>query len=245
MTTHVDRTEDPDLLGQLRTVRQASALLAHTLAGLPDDALAGDSLLPGWTRAHVAAHVGSNAGALTRLVAWARTGVETPMYASVEERNAEIETGAALDPAALRAQGDASSADLDDAWRDLPAEAWTNPVRTIQGATIAVSQTVWMRTRELFVHAVDLAAGPSFDDIPTEVLERLLGDITAGWAARGDDLGLVLRVSDTGAVLGDIEHDDPHIVTGTLAALAGWAAGRSHSRVSSNRAALGAAPRWL
>ena len=65
-----------------------------------------------------------------------------------------------------------------------------------------------------------LRVTPHRDDIPTAGLKRLLGDIIAGWGARGDDLGL-LRVDDTGTVLGDAEHDDPHIVAGTLAALAG------------------------
>ncbi|MFO7691270.1 MAG: maleylpyruvate isomerase family mycothiol-dependent enzyme [Cryobacterium sp.] len=200
-----------------------------------------DSLLPGWTRAHVAAHVGYNAWALARLVGWARTDVETPMYASGAERNHEITRGADLAPNALRALGDASSADLDEAWRDLPADAWAYPVRTMQGATVAVSQTVWMRTRELFLHTVDLAAGPTVQDIPAAVLQRLLGDITNTWAARGDDVGLLLRDTDTGAVLGDTGHDDPHTVSGTLAALAGWASGRSSTGVRSNRAGLGAA----
>ena len=48
---------------------------------VPED-FAGPSLLPGWTRAHVLAHVAGNADALVNLLTWARTGEETPMYAS-------------------------------------------------------------------------------------------------------------------------------------------------------------------
>ena len=40
---------------------------------------------PGWSRRHVVAHVGYNARALTRLVEWAKTGIETPMYASADQ----------------------------------------------------------------------------------------------------------------------------------------------------------------
>jgi maleylpyruvate isomerase len=49
------------------------------LAGVDLD---GPSLLPGWSRRTVIAHVARNADALCNLLTWARTGVETPMYAS-------------------------------------------------------------------------------------------------------------------------------------------------------------------
>jgi fumarylacetoacetase len=39
---------------------------------------------------HLVAHLALNAGALGNLVAWARTGVESPMYASAEQRAADI-----------------------------------------------------------------------------------------------------------------------------------------------------------
>ncbi len=77
-------------------VRSGTAYFARLLDGLDDGALTGPSLLPGWDRASVVAHVGYNARALIRLSHWARTGVETPMYASTEQRNAEIARGARL-----------------------------------------------------------------------------------------------------------------------------------------------------
>ena len=45
-------------------------------------------LLPGWTVGHVLTHVARNADAYTNLLTWARTGVETPAYASPEAREA-------------------------------------------------------------------------------------------------------------------------------------------------------------
>lgn len=44
-------------------------------------------------------------------------------------------------------------------WRDLPDANWTHEVRTAQGRTVPASETVWMRTREVWVHAVDLDNG--------------------------------------------------------------------------------------
>ena len=75
-------------------VDTGTALFLETVAGLSDTDLAAPSGLPGWTRAHVAGHVARNADALGNLVTWARTGVETPAYASPEQRAADIETTA-------------------------------------------------------------------------------------------------------------------------------------------------------
>src|SRR5436309_2025968 len=52
------------------------------------------SLLPGWTRGHVLSHIARNADGMVNLLNWARTGTETPMYASAESRSADIEAGA-------------------------------------------------------------------------------------------------------------------------------------------------------
>ena len=76
-------------------VRRGAAYYDGLLDGLPDAAFAEPSALPDWTRGHVVAHVALNALALTRLVHWAATGVETPMYASPEARNADIAAHAA------------------------------------------------------------------------------------------------------------------------------------------------------
>lgn len=69
---------------------------------------------------------------------------------------------------------------------------------------------------------MDLANGASFRDVPAEVLERLLTDITVTWTSRGDDHGLVLTASDAvgPGVWGDTAADHPDVVSGTLAGLA-------------------------
>ena len=77
-------TVDPLVL--MTDVEQATEALLRTADGLDDRAVAGPSLLPGWTRGHVLTHVARNADAMTNLLTWARTGVETPAYASPEAR---------------------------------------------------------------------------------------------------------------------------------------------------------------
>jgi maleylpyruvate isomerase len=227
MVARTDQTTDPGLQEELLQARRGTAFFARKLNELSDDELDGGSLLPGWTRRHVVAHVGYNARAIARLVEWAATGVETPMYPSTEVRDHEIDFGATLSPIALRNLFDHSAVHLSVEWRDLPDRDWANEVKTIQGRTVPASETLWMRTREVWIHAVDLANGATFADIPEPVLERLLRDITSAWAARGTDSGLVIRVTGTDLMFGTADAQDPVIVSGPLAGVAAWAAGRT------------------
>lgn len=82
----------------LRLVREGTDYFSRRLDALTDADFDGPSLLPGWDRRHVVAHVGYNADALTRLVTWAGTGTETPMYASQQARDDEIDAGATMTP---------------------------------------------------------------------------------------------------------------------------------------------------
>jgi maleylpyruvate isomerase len=159
---------------ELSWARRGTAYFARKLRELPDDALTAPSLLPGWSRAHVIAHVGYNARALARLVEWARTGVEMPMYESGEARMAEIDLGATLPPRALRNLFDHAEVHLNVEWRDLTDDQWD----AVVGGT-AIRYTPWMRAREIWVHAIDLDNGGSFLDMPTDLLDRLLPDLAA------------------------------------------------------------------
>ena len=157
---------DLELSERLLIARRGTAFFAQRLAELTDDELDGDTLLDGWTRKHLLAHVGYNAAALCRLLDWAATGVETPMYESMEQRGQEINEGATLSAAALRNLFDHTVARLDEKWRHLPESAWDAEVRTAQGRSVPASETVWMRTREVWIHAVDLVNGARFTSFP-------------------------------------------------------------------------------
>jgi maleylpyruvate isomerase len=100
------------------------------------------------------------------------------------------------------------------------------------------------------MHAVDLDNGASFADIPVPVLERLLTDITGAWHTRGTDKGLVVTVTDRRLTVGDTTSVSPTVVTGPLAAVVEWAAGRGNGGVTGTQdgasiADLPAAPRWI
>lgn len=229
----------------LSIVHRGTADFGRHLEALNETEFAAESVLPGWSRGHVVSHVASNARAIGRLVDWAHSGVESPMYVSRDVRNAEIAAGAALEPAALRELFADSAAELDEKWAILSESEWAHPVRNGQGALVPVSATVWMRAREVWVHGVDLNVGAAFGDFPHEVLGRLLGDIVTSWAERGEHTGLRLVVDDSGHTLGDLTAEDPEIVSGPLADLTAWACGRGSAGVHSTRSPNPVAPRWL
>ncbi|MCX8456670.1 maleylpyruvate isomerase family mycothiol-dependent enzyme [Paenarthrobacter ureafaciens] len=250
MVARHDLTTDPRLQEELLQARRGTAFFARKLNELTDEELDGGTRLPGWTRRHVVAHVGYNARAIARLIEWAATGVETPMYPSPEARNQEIDFGATLSPTALRNLFDHSAVHLSVEWRDLPDADWSNEVRTAQGRTVPASETAWMRTREVWMHAVDLDNGATFNDIPAPVLERLLKDITSAWRTRGSDTGLLIKVTGTGLTFGDTSAADPTIVAGPLPAVVEWAAGRGSNGVTAAGPAtptgeVPVAPKWI
>ncbi|MFG1466319.1 maleylpyruvate isomerase family mycothiol-dependent enzyme [Xanthobacter sp. DSM 24535] len=163
--------------GELALARRGTAYFARVLNGLPDEDFGAPSLVPGWTRARVIAHVGYNARALARLVEGARTGVDLPMYASEAARAEEIETGASLPPRALRNLFRHAAVHLDVEWRDLADAGWDVDARGRSGAPLPVRDTPWLRAQEVWLHAVDLDCGGSCSDFPSELAGRLLATL--------------------------------------------------------------------
>lgn len=240
---------DPAVLRDLATARLGTAYFRRLLWKVRDDEFSAPSLLPAWRRDQLIAHVGYNARAVARLVSWAATGVETPMYASPQSRGEEIELGATLRPDALRSLCEHSAIDLDVRWRDLPDDRWSFPVVTAQGREVPAAETLWMRSREVWLHAVDLDVGGRLEDIPAPVLSRLLSDVTGMWERRGELEGLALSVSEGSAHQASYGNmDSATSVAGPLPVLVGWATGRTspgHASLEWQRGEPVEAPRWL
>lgn len=211
----------------LAWMRDGTGRLIAGLAGLPDPALDAPTALPGWNRRFLLAHVAANADALRNLVHWARTGEERRMYASVEQRNADITAGAARPAAQLRAWVESSAvglaADL-DGLGDGPA--WEATVITAQGIARPASDIPWMRSREAYIHAVDLGAGTAFADMPAQFLTALLGDVTARRSVTGGGPALTVAATDSDGRWEVAGTGAPVPVSGRLADLAAWLTGR-------------------
>ena len=168
----------PPLRQSLAWSDHGTELCRKAIAELDEASYQVPSLLAGWSRRHLVAHLAANAEALSRLVSWARTGQENRMYSSPEQRSADIEAGAKLSGRELTAWFDQSAGELTVAMEALPAGAWQAEVVTAQGRAVPAAETPWMRSREVLVHAVDLGTGLAFADLPDAFLAALRADIT-------------------------------------------------------------------
>jgi maleylpyruvate isomerase len=227
--------------------------LGRIVGALPDDAFRAQSALPGWSRAHVVAHLARNAEALSRLANWARTGVETPMYADREQRAAEIESSAQAPVESLRRELVSTADELDAALAALDDTAWRAEVRTALGRAVPAAEVPWMRVREVWLHAIDLDAGAAVADLPSEIVDALLDDVTATLSSRGDcpTVRLVPVDRDRTWPLGPEPDERSVEVRGDAAWVLGWLIGRTAGAgvdavdAGGGPAALPAAPRWL
>ncbi|WP_327714728.1 maleylpyruvate isomerase family mycothiol-dependent enzyme [Streptomyces sp. NBC_00490] len=212
----------------LEQAAKGTAAFEAAVHRLTDPGITRPSSLPGWSRAHLVAHVARNADALVNLLTWARTGVETPMYTSGDQRAREIEQGARRPATELRADLLAADSRLAAELTALPDECWAATVRTARGREVPASQVAWMRVREVWVHAVDLNIDTSFDDVPHEVCAALLDDVTAAFRARQDCPPVELRTQDADRTwpLGAPGSAEPVVVSGDLPSLAAYATGR-------------------
>ncbi len=193
-----------------------------------DDQVRAPSLLPGWSRGHVLAHIARNADGLGNMLIWAKTGIKTPQYASFEAREAGIAAGAWQSAAELAADVADSARRFSDLARELPAEAWLTEVHGIRGPAHPAWFTLERRLFEVEVHHVDLRAGYRSGDWPgwfvTETLDRITGEL----AHEPEAPDAVLNDMLTGRryFTGTAETRDLEI-TGHGHALLAWLLGRS------------------
>lgn len=221
--------EDP----ALAELPAATDRFLATLRAWQDADVAAPSRCEGWTRGHVAAHIARNADGFVNLVAWARSGVETPMYASREQRNADIEAGSSHGPLALETDVEESAERLLAALAEVPEDRMGTTLRLGSGRVVTAAELPWLRLREVEIHHVDLDAGYEFARTPAWVLARILDETAAMTAARaaqgGPGLEAELVADDAeGAATGRWTLGEAPGVTvhGRLADLVAWVTGR-------------------
>ncbi|MEU5675062.1 maleylpyruvate isomerase family mycothiol-dependent enzyme [Micromonospora sp. NPDC047753] len=217
-------TTDPLLL--MGEVDAATRRLLRTAASFDAADLAAASLLPGWTRGHVLAHVARNADGFVNLLTAARTGAALPMYASLDARTADIEAGSSRPPAAhlddLRRTADLFA----EAVAAMPADAWAATVQARKGPWPA-ALLVWGRLREIEVHHLDLAADYRAADWSETFAHRLLREAASHHAMGPTPPSMVLRLdgSEHEVVIG--ERVGAPVVAGSAPDLAVWLIGRA------------------
>ncbi|MET8122148.1 maleylpyruvate isomerase family mycothiol-dependent enzyme [Micromonospora sp. NPDC005291] len=217
-------TTDPLLL--MGEVDAATSRLLRTAASFDAADLATASLLPGWTRGHVLAHLARNADGFVNLLTAARTGEPLPMYASPTARTADIEAGAGRPPDEqlddLRRTADLFT----EAVAAMPADAWAATVQARRGPWPA-ALLVWGRLREIEVHHLDLAADYRPADWSETFAHRLLREAASHHANGPKPPSMVLRLdgSEHDVVIGD--RVGAPIVAGPVSDLAAWLIGRA------------------
>lgn len=147
-------------------IDDATQRLLSTARVTAESDLRAPSLLPGWTRAHVLAHLARSADAMRNLLIGARSGVDRPAYASAEARATEIEQGAQQKAADLAADVAGSAMAFRTVARQLPDEAWQYQVQVLGSARFPAGQLLIRRLVEVELHHSDLGLGYSPADWP-------------------------------------------------------------------------------
>ncbi len=197
---------------------QANALDAHrrlarVIEDLTDEQVAQPSVLPGWTRGHVLAHLANGTVALAGQAEHEGTKVE-PYPGGRPARDAAIEAGAGRSAAEHRAAIAEAVARLTKAWAGV--RDWDTPVHYRDSTLTGTAYAVW---REVEIHTRDLGLGPvtwspEFCDHAADFL-----------AARvPDGIRLTLRAPDRRWTIGDGEEVE---LTGSRTDLIAWLAGRA------------------
>ncbi|WP_153504535.1 maleylpyruvate isomerase family mycothiol-dependent enzyme [Cumulibacter manganitolerans] len=136
--------------GSLDGQREAMRLVA----ALRDEQYGEPSRLPGWTRAHVVAHLVGNALAQTRQVEYALRGMQIEVYTGGQQaRDSDIERRSGLPPAELATLLRDAHAGWERAVAHVDADLAAAPVAYRDGTVADVVAGRWM---ESLVHAVDL-----------------------------------------------------------------------------------------
>jgi maleylpyruvate isomerase len=196
-----------------------------TVDALTAEDLAEPSLLPGWTRAHVVAHVALNGEALAACIEGLVHRRPVPMYASDAQRDADIDGLAQSQAAEVRDRALAATTLFAEAVELLEDEHLSASIDRLPGGPEwPVATIVPTRRREVEIHHVDLGASYTRADWPADFLRELLSAVTVDHAGAGP---FRVRATDLGEdwVVGA---GGGPTVTGTAADLGWWLTGRGH-----------------
>ena len=208
-----------DFRTHLVAVDRHTGLLLGTARSLDPGSLGDSSRCPGWTRGHVLTHVARNADALVNLVTNATTGSSTPMYATPESRETDIEAGAGrpldeqvVDLESSAARFASAAAGLTEEMTDLPLVARNN-------TRVKAGYLPFMRLREVVLHHLDLDADYGFADVDDDVLLWLLQDTIRRLSRDAETPSMSIRTDE-----GDVWSigDGRPIVSGSRADVLAW-----------------------
>ena len=150
------------------------------------------SALPDWSVGHVLTHIARNADGIRNMVEAAARGEIGMMYpGGVEQRNADIESGAGRPAAALAADVRSACAALDAAWSSLSDAAWRDGAGRGPFGDRPVATLAFVRWREVQVHSLDLGIDAfGVDDLDPAYIDRELAGQEAAYRDRSGTAAL-------------------------------------------------------
>lgn len=197
--------------------------LEEALDGLTDDLVRAPSVLPGWTRGHVLAHLTGLGSAIARQAEYTRVGERVDFYDGGQAgRTADIEASAGRSAAVHSREVRTAALRVEAAFAAQTEDSWSHPTGS-RGRTVAQLAESWWR--ELAIHLTDLDLGVGYAVWTPDLLDHLAGYL-AGRVPQGTRLELIPVDGVAGPWdLGD-QAVNPTVVRGTAADLVAWLAGR-------------------
>jgi maleylpyruvate isomerase len=212
---------------ELDALAAADQRLLRTVERLSDDALRAPSVLPGWSRGHVVAHLILNAEGLAGVLEGLAQGRDEPMYTSDEDRDAHIEELSSSSGGELRDRLASASGRFLEAAAHLPDGAGDRMVQRTPGKpAFPAGSIVPRRLREVEVHHADLDAGYGPQHWSRDFLERTFREIVED---RRVGPPVQLRTPEDTVTVGDGGGGDEGngaTVTGSRADVTWWLLGR-------------------
>jgi maleylpyruvate isomerase len=173
-------------------IRTAQASFLAAVVGLDDEVGRQPSRLPGWTIAHVVAHVAANGDSVTRRLLGCIAGEVVDQYpGGLQGREREIEELSALPLSRLIGKVRDSNDEVLQTIARMPDDAWDRESRGVGGELRPAHAVVWSRWRECVVHQTDLGLGHSSADWPPALVARWLPDALAGLSDRAEPSALL------------------------------------------------------
>jgi maleylpyruvate isomerase len=218
-------SETSDPADTLERLHQSEQPLLRTVDSLRSEDWTEPSVLPGWTRAHVVAHLALNAEGMAGAIDGVAHELDVPVYESAERRDSDIEELAQAEPAEIRERLFAAGERLREALESLDEEQWTRAVARVPGGPWwPVADVPVIRRREVEIHRADLDAGYDHAEWPADFAVELLDLVTGDHAQSPDSPGFTARATDTVRTW-DVGAEQP-VVSGTAADLGWWLVGR-------------------
>lgn len=199
--------------------------LVRTVDSLTPEDWSAASILPGWTKAHVVAHLALNGEALAGALAGLQDGRAVPMYASDEARDADIAELAAAAPDVIRERLFAATQRFRDAVATVADDAWSGSIDRLPGGPSWPAAAVpGARWREVEIHHADLGTTYRHLDWAADFVDHLLEQASGDHADSPDSPGFTLAPTDRERTW--TAGAEAPTVRGRAADLAWWLVGR-------------------